>query len=63
MEGVLDFGYFVKRDIEKKDGNRIEGSRYNGYYREIKGSGIPEYLKREWGGGKQMAKGTGWGTE
>ncbi|KAL6433515.1 hypothetical protein ACFW04_006545 [Cataglyphis niger] len=43
-EGALDFGYFVKKDMEmdeKERWERIE-SRYNRLYREIKGSGIPE---------------------
>ncbi|KAL6416732.1 hypothetical protein ACFW04_013190 [Cataglyphis niger] len=51
-EEVLDFGYFVKKDREmdeKERWERIEESRYNSLYREIKGSGIPEYLRRDWG--------------
>jgi len=28
---------------------RIRESRYNKWYKEVKGEGIPEYLKKEWG--------------
>ncbi|KAL6421353.1 hypothetical protein ACFW04_014690 [Cataglyphis niger] len=49
-EGALDFGYFVKKDMEMNEKERwerrnqdITGSR------KIKGSGIPEYLRRDWG--------------
>ncbi|KAL6419776.1 hypothetical protein ACFW04_011206 [Cataglyphis niger] len=45
-EGVLDFGYFVKKDTQMDKKERIEGSRYNWCYGKIKRSGISEYLKK-----------------
>jgi len=45
------FGEVIKYDREKQRRGRWERigrSRYNGWYKEIKGEGIPEYLKG-WG--------------
>lgn len=42
----------VKADIGRQREERwkkIEKSRYNKWYKEIKDVGIPEYLKKGWG--------------
>lgn len=48
----------VKKGKQKHKGERlekIESSRYNGWYKWIKRKGIPEYLKKRVGK-KQMVK-------
>lgn len=38
------------REIQRRERReRIEGARYNRWYKEIKGEGIPSYLKKGWG--------------
>jgi len=46
------FNRIIERDIERQRNERkkkITESRYNRWYKEIKGEGIPEYLKKGWG--------------
>ncbi|KMQ87887.1 hypothetical protein RF55_12706 [Lasius niger] len=50
-EGVFELGRLVTKDVEldrKKIWEKIEESRFNAYYNEIKGKGIPENLKKGW---------------
>lgn len=52
------FEELERRDIKqqkKERWERISGSRYNKWYKRVKGEGIPGYLKKwvegSWGGG------------
>jgi len=39
-----------EREVQRAERwERIRESRYNKWYKEIKGEGIPEYLKKGWG--------------
>jgi len=51
-EGEDWFRELEKRDKEKQRRERrekIERSKFNRWYKEVKGKGIPEYLKKGWG--------------
>lgn len=42
----------MKRDKEeqrKERWERIRNSKFNKWYKEVKGEGIPKYLKKGWG--------------
>lgn len=57
MEGKRDGASEWFEDLEERDGGwqkrerwkRIGKSRYNRWYKEVKGEGIPGYLKKGWG--------------
>lgn len=49
MEGEVWFGKLMKRDREdqrKERWDKIKESRYNEWYKEVKGKRVLEYLKR-----------------
>ncbi|XP_067208521.1 golgin subfamily A member 6-like protein 26 [Linepithema humile] len=51
-EGEEWYGELERKDREeqrKERWERIKESRFNRWYRKVKGEGIPGYLKREWG--------------
>lgn len=47
---VLDIG--DKRKQEKERERKIRDSRYNKWYRKVRGEGMPDYLKKRMGGEK-----------
>lgn len=49
---------------ERERWKRIREMGYNGWYKRVKGGGIPSYLKKGWGevGGKEW-RGLGWGMK
>jgi len=50
-EGVLDFSRLEEYDTKlqrEERWKRIKNSKYNKWYKRVKGKGIPGYLKKGW---------------
>lgn len=63
-----------REEQERERWERIRGSRFNGWYKEVVATGVPGYLKRGWGEeryrrvarfrlGNEMREGRYWETE
>lgn len=66
-EGEACLGEVERKDKEKQRKERwerIRKSRYNRWYKEVKGERIPKYLKKGWGESKWKEwRGSGWETK